>query len=408
MSLLYNSLHKKSVTFLENIFKQKFSKNVTDFLYKAFYNIYTSGSTGSGKGVILSNYNMISDMIAYARLIEYSNISILCLPLYHAFGLVIVLCASLYYGQTLYVSSGILNLPEELKKFNPYNLCLVPMQIEFLYKEIIKKFQENKVFYPYKNKFLLQKILSFVYFKLSKEKITKIVESVLGKNIQFIVSGGAPMPVHTIKYFQNFGIQVINGYGTSECSPGVSVNRVGNNIMESAGQIFPCNDIIIDNECDTNEIEGEILIKGSNVMKGYYNDPDSTERAFFNGYYRTGDIGKIKNNYLYITGRCKNMILLKNGLNIFPEEIETLIHKLEYVESVMVYAENDLIVAEVYINNSGKRNLIYNDIDKINKSLPYYKRIKKIIIRDNDFQITGSGKIKRNINKEDFHFGQAQ
>lgn len=140
---------------------------------------------------------MISDMIAYARLIEYSNISILCLPLYHAFGLVIVLCASLYYGQTLYVSSGILNLPEELKKFNPYNLCLVPMQIEFLYKEIIKKFQENKVFYPYKNKFLLQKILSFVYFKLSKEKITKIVESVLGKNIQFIVSGGAPMPVHT-------------------------------------------------------------------------------------------------------------------------------------------------------------------------------------------------------------------
>lgn len=380
--------------YIENKYKSKMDISKIDKNDIATI-IYTSGTTGFSKGVILSHYNLISDMISFCRLIEYGKSSILCLPLHHTFGLVIILFSSIYYGQSLYISEGINYLFDEISYVQPSNLGLVPMLIEILCEEVKKSLYEDNINYLSKDISAIQRLFLKPFKQIFKNRISENTNKVFGHNLQFIISGGAPLHYNSSIFLQNLEIEVINGYGTTECSPCISVNRAGANVFGSVGQILPCNEVLIDNSNNINSSEGEILVKGTNVMKGYFNDTINTEKAISKGYYRTGDIGKIENGVLYITGRCKNMILLKNGLNVFPEEIESIIKKIDYVNNVLVYAESDQIVADVFIEDISKRSLINDEVRRINNNLPQYKQIKKILIRENEFLITSTGKIKR-------------
>ncbi|PAB60544.1 AMP-binding protein [Anaeromicrobium sediminis] len=218
----------------------------------------------------------------------------------------------------------------------------------------------------------------------------------------------APLDPKYVQGFRDFGITVLNGYGITECSPVISVCR--NNYLRdgSIGQVLPCCEVKIDKLPGSDD--GEILVKGKTVMLGYYKNEKVTREVMDDGWFRTGDIGKIDNDgFLYITGRKKNLIVLRNGKNIYPEELEMLISNIPYVEEVVVYCEGDSIdidtniIAEVYLDNEyivsneieDVKKELEKDIDRINSTLAHYKHIKKIRIRDNEFEKTTTKKIKR-------------
>ena len=199
-----------------------------------------------------------------------------------------------------------------------------------------------------------------------------------------IVSGGAPINEKYIKCFDDLGIKVLNGYGITECSPVVAVNRNETPVKDSVGLLLSCN--------EAKEKDGEILVKGDNVMLGYYEDVEATKDAFDDGWFKTGDLGYIKDNHLFITGRKKNLIILSNGKNVSPEELEEKIQLIENVIEVLVYAENDTITAEIYAEITDD---IQKNIDALNKYLPIYKQIQKVKFRNTEFPKTTTKKIKR-------------
>lgn len=359
--------------------------------------IYTSGTTGTNKGVVLSHINFTSDVIAFGRLNLLQGKTVLTLPLDHVFGLTIALMCNIYYGQELYISDGFATVMDEIRYTKPSNLFMVPILTEVLYRAIIEEL--SKKFSPKIEEFLMKdRKFNKLFQILNRKKLEAIRKSaaeILGDRLTFLLSGGAPFNHQTAKLFELLGIEVLNAYGTSECAPCITCNRVGDCNSSSVGRILSCNTVKIANNQDGGI--GEILVKGTNVMLGYYNNQKETEEAFSDGYYKTGDIGKIEDGFLFITGRSKNMILLNNGYNVYPEEIEALIKTLGYVNEVIVYEENQTITAEVYIEDADKRKLIQKDMDSINSNLPNYKSVRNIKLRERCFEKTETGKIKRNL-----------
>lgn len=206
-----------------------------------------------------------------------------------------------------------------------------------------------------------------------------------------IVSGGAPLDQKYIRAFQSFGITVLNGYGITECGPIVAVNRNNLNVIGSVGLPLCCNEVKIADD-------GEVLVKGDNVMLGYYNNKYENKKAFINSWFKTGDIGLIdKYGALHITGRIKNLIILGNGENIPAESIEKEIYTIPYVKEAVAYGKDNAIVAEVYLDDiPDAKDRINADIQSINQHLPQIKNIGKVIIRDTEFPKTTTKKIKRN------------
>jgi long-chain acyl-CoA synthetase len=200
-----------------------------------------------------------------------------------------------------------------------------------------------------------------------------------------------------MKGFDDLGVTIINGYGITECSPIVALNRNNNIRYGTVGNPVPNMQVKIENPDENGE--GEIWVKGDIVMMGYYKKPEETAKVMKDGWFNTGDIGKLENNFLSITGRKKNLIILGNGKNVYPEEIETLISFVENVTEVVVYQENEMIVAEVYTNAEenieGVQAKIKADIMEVNKQLAAYKQVKKVKFRDTEFEKTTTKKIKR-------------
>ena len=225
----------------------------------------------------------------------------------------------------------------------------------------------------------------------------KTIRDAFGGNLKMLISGGAPIDNQYMKGFDDFGIQVVNGYGITECSPIVSINRnkyyrfgsVGVPIFESQVKII---------NPDENG-EGEIVVKGDHVMLGYYKNPEATADAFVDGWFNTGDIGKIdEDGFVFITGRKKNIIVLSNGKNVYPEEIETEFLKIPYVDEVVVYGRDDILCAEIYTETPDKKDEIREKLREINENLPSYKQVKHVEFRDEEFEKTTTKKIKRKYN----------
>lgn len=373
--------------------------------------LFTSGTTGTSKGVMLTHRNFVAatngsdqSMTQFNR----KNVFVDCLPMNHSYEITCGQLAIQNLGATMVINDSIKNVLRNFVKYKPNALMLVPLYVETMYKkiwsEIDKKGMKKKVRTAMKISDALLKVGIDM-----REKFFSQITGALGGNLKIIVVGGAPMRPEIISDFRSFGIYILEGYGITECSPLVAVNRLGSERPHSVGHAVECCQVRIDKQPD--EETGEIVVKGENVMVGYYNNPEATAAVFTDdGWFKTGDIGYMdKDGYIYITGRKKNVIILSNGKNVFPEEIEEhLSDRADVIgESVVLGRPNasgeTVITAVIYPNPDFSKDKTKEEVEaavreavtEVNKSLPVYKQVRDTELRDTEFEKTTTRKIKR-------------
>lgn len=371
--------------------------------------IFTSGTTGTSKCVLLSQKNLATNCNACVDATHFctDNTFVSVLPMNHSYEVTTEHLALSRYGATTFLNDSLKNALKSFSYFKPDSLLLVPLFVETIHKriwkEIDKKGKRKTVNFAIKLSNGLRKIGIDLRRKLFKE-----VLEALGGNLQMVICGGAPLSKQLISDFDAFGIDIYEGYGITECSPLVAVNRYKKKKLGSVGPAVNCCEVKIDK--DEGAETGEILVKGENVMIGYLNNPEANAEVFTeDGWFKTGDIGYMDSDgYIFITGRKKNVIILSNGKNIFPEELEEHLSHNEIVgESVVIGRANEsgetVITAVIYPNQEltvGKTAdeiaaMVKEAVDLTNKSLPTFKHIAAHEIRDTEFEKTTTRKIKR-------------
>lgn len=357
--------------------------------------VYTSGTTGKSKGVMLTQKNVASNAIATCRAMTASQ-TVAFLPFNHTLSWASALFASPLLAEWGYLCGSLRNLQKDMFTYHPQHITAVPLAVETIYKKIWftarKEGKEEKLKKGIKLSNFLMKLGIDVRRKLFKEVIDN-----LGGNLEMIICGGAFLDPRYENGLYELGIQVINGYGTTECSPIITCNRLNNFKFGSAGYALECNDVMIKDPDD--EGVGEIYAKGTNVMIGYYNDPEATADAFDGEWFKTGDYGYMdEDGFLFLRGRKKNLIVLSNGKNVSPEEIEDKLMSVDYIKEVVVYEEDGAITAEFYLDTTetpDARDRLKKDVRAINMQLPAYKQVTRTKIRDTEFPKTTTLKIKR-------------
>lgn len=382
--------------------------------------LFTSGTTAISKAVSLSQANICADIYALSQMtdIRKEDIFLSFLPLHHTFESTCTFLYGTYCGITVAFCDGIRHVANNLKEYNVTGFVCVPLMLEIMYKKIEKTLKDKK-------KYTLIKVMSGISNLLLKfgidirRKMMKPVLDSFAPNLRILIAGGAPMSRDAIKGFLNLGINLLQGYGLTETSPVLAGENDKYKRLGSVG--FPLPGIDIEIDSPNEEGIGEIKAKAPTVMLGYYENEEATNEVLKDGWFYTGDLGYFdKDGYLFITGRKKDVIVLKNGKNIYPEELEILINKLPYVSESIVYGKPDsknddlTLCAKVVYNKDimkekypGKRandyhSIIWQDIrNTINKSMPAYKYIREIIVTDEPLIKTTTQKIKRHeeINK---------
>lgn len=355
--------------------------------------IYTSGTTGNPKGVMLCQRNLLFDMVhSCSNLLEPPN-TVVVLPLNHTFGMMAGILCQVYAGYKTYINNNLRNVLKDINTLKPQHISVVPLFADTFYKGIWKNAKKSG-----KDKIL--KVLIKVSNGLRKVGIDlrrvffKSVIDAFGGNLEMLIVGGAPLDLKVAKGFDDLGITVIGGYGITECSPIISTDRNKDFKFGSAGLPIPGVEVKVDNPDENGE--GELLVKGPIVMLGYYNNPEATAEVFEGEWFRTGDYGRIDDEgFIFITGRKKNLIITPNGKNVYPEEIEAVIQHVEGVTEVVVYETENLICAEIYTETPDQKERIKADVQALNKTLPSYKHIQKVVFRDTEFEKTTTKKIKR-------------
>ena len=366
--------------------------------------IFTSGTTSASKAVMLSQRNIASNTTDLTEAEDFSkvDVNLALLPLHHTFGMGATLLFLRLGVKTVFCEG--LKVAKALNEYKVSVLVGVPLIVESMYRQIIKSAKKQGM---YKKLLFGMKLSSFLMkFNIDiRRKLFSSIHSQLGGNLNLIIVGAAALHPDLTKFFNGIGITTVQGYGLSETSPVVSAEKIGHMSPGSVGIPMKNVEIKIDNP-DENGI-GEILVKGPNVMLGYYNEPSLTEEVFKDGYFCTGDLGRIdKKGLLYSTGRKKDVIVLQNGKNVFPEELEQLVNMAPYVMESLVFCEDDSLSVNVVYDKSQFNNddnvyeLIEKDIEKINAHLISYKRLKKIYIADEPMIKTTTAKIKRKENVE--------
>lgn len=381
--------------------------------------IFTSGTTGTSKGVMLSMRNLVAAADASCKGVPYDSKTRLVsvLPQHHTYEMTCSHLAVINLGASEYINDSLKYTMRNFQNYKPTALVLVPLFVETVYKKIWdnirKKGMEKKVRGLMKFSDTLLKMgidLRGVFFKE--------IQAALGGEVKSMICGGAPISPQILKDFYSFGIVIFEGYGITECAPLVAVNPNGAARFGSAGK--PVHDEKVRIDKDPAEDFGEIVVKGPNVMLGYYKDEAATKAAFThdmknfdnNGWFRTGDIGYIDNDgYIFITGRKKNVIILSNGKNVFPEELEEhLSHDPRIAESVIIGREQNgetIITALVhpdYEKFEGKSDdeiaaEIKEAVNDVNRTLPSFKHMTAVEVMKDEFEKTTSKKIKRYLYK---------
>ena len=371
--------------------------------------VFTSGTTGKGKGVMLSQANICLDMTLGMYNFDITRKTLHVLPPHHTFGSTVNYVGHLSQGCEVYISSGLKHVSDEIREQQPTHLILVPAFLEVMNRKIWTTARKSKQEGLLKFMMKVSNGLRKIGIDIRRKLFSSVLEAFGGK-LELVICGGAKLDEEIIKTFDALGITVLNGYGITECAPLISANRNKYRKPGSVGTpILACR-VKIDNPDENGE--GEICVKGPNVMLGYYNNPEATAEVFDkDGFFHTGDYGRLdEEGWIYITGRKKNLIILSNGKNVYPEEIEADMQKIEGVNEVVVYAgesraqkDKITIVAEIYPDADLLKDKGITDMQKyfedqvkiLNDRMPHYKAVKRVKLRDTEFQKNTSRKITR-------------
>ncbi len=329
--------------------------------------IFTSGTTGQSKGVMLSHANMIDNATCEPDLGYRGDRRLTLLPVHHVFCFTCDIMCTLWYGRLLCINDSLMRIPKNLKTYQPVQTTFVPM--------------------------IAASILNKMRMEAKKNPDKPAVgRDMFGENFSVLYVGGAYLSPEIIAGYKEFGIETAQGYGMTECTARVSTGVKGCPYPESVGRIVP--------GCEVKTVDGELWVKSPSVMLGYYKNPEETAKVLTDdGWLKTGDLGYVKDNHVFINGRKKNLIILANGENVSPEELENKFACVDPVQEIVVYDNDGVIVAEVYPNPdypfTDVRAQIQAEIDKVNDTLPTPKQIHGLYIRDTEFEKTASKKIKR-------------
>ena len=407
----------KYIDIIEDI-KQRSTTKVKEFICmkeveskeKTSIILFTSGTTSLSKAVMLSQKNIASNVHSMnaAEKLYNTDVNLVMLPFHHTFGSTGIILM-LNNGVRNVFCDGLRHIQENMKEYKVSVFVCVPLILEAMHKRILlevkKQGKEKTINRAKKLSNALLKVGIDVRKKLFKQLLDK-----LGGTMRFVVSGAAAIDKQVAEDFNSWGILTIQGYGLTETSPVLCAENEKCLKLGSVG--IPLIDVEVKIDNPNEKGIGEIIAKGPNVMLGYYKNEEATKNSLIDGWYHTGDLGYIdRSGYLFITGRKKNVIVLKNGKNIYPEEIEVLINNLPYVTEALVFGYpkgDDLILSakivydEHYVKNNFKdlskeefEEKVWNDIKEINTTVPKYKHVKKIIVTDEPMIKTTTAKIKR-------------
>ena len=380
--------------------------------------LFTSGTTGTSKAVMLSQKNIFSVVCSACETVEFTpdDTIVSVLPIHHTYELACFL-SGLVYGMHICINDTISHLLKNFQIFKPTGLVLVPLFIYTMYKKIWAEAKKTGRDRMLKVGLGASKALSTVGID-KRRQILAEVHKTFGGRLEKIVCGGAALNPKMIEFFDTLGISIYEGFGITECAPLTCVTPYFARKYGSVGPAVPCCQVRIDGEeiGERGYVEGEIQVKGDNVMIGYFDNEEANKAAFTaDGWFRTGDMGFMDGDgYVFITGRLKNVIVLENGKNVFPEEIEEYLGDIEKIAECVVVGRSDSmtdkvdLTAIVYpdytkfaegISDEDVISSIEADIADMNKKLPTYKQVHKVELRKTEFEKTTSRKIKRHLVK---------
>ena len=374
--------------------------------------LFTSGTTGNAKGVCLSQRNICSNILSIYGIVKVkrSDLFFSILPLHHTYECTIGFLLPLYSGASICYCDGLRYISKNMLEYHPSVILCVPLLLESMYKKIMKSLKKSlPEKYTKDGENPINK-LPFILRKIVSRK----VKNTLGGRLRVFIVGAAAVNPEIANTFDKLKLNSLQGYGLTECAPLVAGNTDFFKRNDSAGLPIPTVEYKIDNP--NQEGVGEIIVKGPNIMLGYYNMPEETEKVLKDGWFHTGDLGKIdENGFLYITGRCKSVIVTKNGKNIYPEEIESYLNESPLISESLVigtHKENDdetYVNAQIFPNKEAIteylkgtvptkeeiKKVISDVIANVNSKIPNYKHIKDFAIRDSEFEKTTTQKVKR-------------
>ena len=378
--------------------------------------LFTSGTTSEAKAVMLSHHNIVSNLMAMGAMVDVKGGTCLSvLPLHHTYECTCGFLYSVYGGCTVAFCEGLRYVQQNMAEAKVTYVLTVPLLVETMYNKIWANIDKNGLRKKVETIIKMNNASRKVGIDMSRKLFKKIHEAFGGELGHFVV-GAAPMNPEVSKGLYDLGIRVRQGYGLTECAPIIALGADTYYKDEAVGYPIPGVEIEIYNPNE--EGSGEIIARGDNIMLGYYENQDATDAVIYDGWFHTGDVGhKDKDGFVYITGRCKNMILTKNGKNVYPEEIEPMVLELETVKecvifeekmddgdariACMVYPNVDAIKAKYSIEEPTKEQMekiIFDEIkENVNSKLVTYKAIRNVIVRETEFIKTTTLKIKRHL-----------
>ncbi len=374
--------------------------------------LFTSGTTAMSKAVSLCHRNLCSNVMDIASVLDVNKDDTMLsfLPMHHVFECTVGFLYPLYRGAAVAFCEGIKHIADNLREYKISVMISVPVLFENMYRKLMKNVEKQGKLPKLQKGRRISNMLRKMHIDVRK-KLFKEIHDVLGGNIRLFVSGAAALDVEVERGFNDLGFRIVQGYGLTETSPVISAGTDDHYREGSIGQIFPSLEVRIANPNEDGI--GEIQVKGPSVMLGYYENEEANKKAFIEGYFRTGDLGRIdKDGYLFISGREKSVIVLKNGKNVFPEELENLVNRIEGIEESFVYgkpeADGDTkicikvvydpeIMKEMYKidDEASIYELIHREVKAVNKTMPAYKYIREVMITTEPLIKTTTAKIKR-------------
>ncbi len=376
--------------------------------------LFTSGTTAMSKAVALSHKNICANLMDIASVLEIheKDTMLSFLPLHHTFECTTGFLYPMYKGACIVFCEGIRHIADNIKDYKVTAMVSVPILYENMYKKMLKGIEKKGKLDTVKKGIKISNILLKFGIDVRK-KLFKEIHDILGGKVRLFINGAAALDREVEKGFNDLGFRIAQGYGLTETSPVISAGNDKHERIGSVGKIFPSVEVKIDNPNE--EGIGEIVAKGPNVMLGYYENEEATNEVLKDGWFYTGDLGYLdKDGYLFITGRKKDVIVLKNGKNVYPEELETLVARIDGVKECMVYGrpeENDeadlkICVKIVYDAEEMKEvygvekeedisSKLWEKVKEINKEMPTYKYIREIIFTQEELIKTTTQKVKR-------------